>query len=352
LKIQSVTATGLFGHRSLLLMPDGASQFITGGNAKGKTSILRTIEAALIGFDDAAIHIDHDEAEVTLRTEAFTITRTKKRGEPAKLEVINEAQNVKVKSPAAYLKRIIKPVAFNPLSFVTAKTRDQRDMLLRTIDLKTDPDSLRADLMLNGATQASVDFLFSTAKPRFDLHALDVFDALYKEAYEVRKIAGALTDNATHYRVVLDELCGRVCASCCDVIKETARVKTCDTNESKASRADMDVVCKLLKDTIPGQLAQDVRFPVPWITATEDSIKWRGIDVAMLSGAERLRLALALVTSQLTNPEHLQLILIDGAECLDVEQDATLRERMATGDVQFIVTRVTEGALRNERIAA
>lgn len=114
--------------------PDGSMIVIGGDNAQGKTSLLDSIAMAIGGGDeipDQPIRQGASKAQIVLKTEEFTVTRTfSKSGSSL---TIQNADGAKIASPQALLDALTNRVSFDPLAFTRMPADKQADNLRKLV---------------------------------------------------------------------------------------------------------------------------------------------------------------------------------------------------------------------------
>ena len=155
----------------------GKINMISGGNERGKTSILETIEKALYNTDRRPKFVkgDSGKAEIYLELDnGIEINRTVKDGGKSTLKVTKDG--LKPAGPETYLKALLGKYAlvFNPIDFLSKKDKEQADILLEQIPIKvTKEDALK---WYGEAPEIS-----------YDQHGLVVCKILEKLFFEARK---------------------------------------------------------------------------------------------------------------------------------------------------------------------
>jgi len=120
--IQHLKITNLWGIREFSLEP-GAMTVIAGGNGTGKTSVLRSIQAAFEGFDGVCVRQGSERGEVLIDLGDIVITRTQTQG--GKYLKVTDAKGDTLAKPQTVLNGLMGASAghglrFNPVQFLTA----------------------------------------------------------------------------------------------------------------------------------------------------------------------------------------------------------------------------------------
>lgn len=134
------------------ITPEGNLVVISGANGEGKTSVLDAIWLALGGGKATAAIADplrhgttSGEAEVTMGD--VVVTRSFTADGKTKLSVRN-LDGTPVKQQQTFLDSLASGLSFDPLAFAHASERDQRAQLLPLLDLPFDPDELAAERLV------------------------------------------------------------------------------------------------------------------------------------------------------------------------------------------------------------
>lgn len=119
-------------------------------------------------------------------------------------------------------------------------------------------------------------------------------------------------------------------------------------NRMKAMQADIETLVgkseeltrkiELARD-LPGEILKTAEIPVAGLTVKDGIPLINGLPVSNLSEGEQLQLC---VDVALSNPNSLQIILIDGAEKLSEKNRKALYDKCKEKGLQFIATRTTD----------
>ena len=148
LKIVSLDAENVKRLRAVHITPDpdGSLVVIAGRNAQGKTSVLDSIWLALGGATASKrtprpVRDGEKHASVTLNLGDLIVTRTWDADGKSKLTVAS-ADGARYNSPQAMLDGLVGRLSFDPLAFVQADGKTQRQQLLELVDLPVDLEAL------------------------------------------------------------------------------------------------------------------------------------------------------------------------------------------------------------------
>lgn len=165
--------------------PSGA--IVTGKNAKGKTSVLRAIQAALAaqGIDASDIRIGSDKSEIMIDIDALKVRRSIT-PKSSTLKVLTADGDQKAK-PQTLLNDLLGPAAFDPLNFFLAKPEERRKLVLDCMPVEVTPEDLE---------KWGIDDISRAGIP-VDGHGLEVIERLHRVFYERRTEANRNTKEAS-----------------------------------------------------------------------------------------------------------------------------------------------------------
>lgn len=185
MKIKRLRFLNCLGIEELAINPGSVTK-ISGGNEKGKTSILESIEKALSNTKrrDKFVRVGADKAVIELETDTgLQIVRTVKEdaegNDQGTVKVLQDGKPVT--RPQTYLDELFRAsgkrsdvFAFNPVDFLAKKDRDQTDILLGMMPVEF--------------SEADAKVAFGDAFPALDYsrHGLQIMKALEKHFYDAR----------------------------------------------------------------------------------------------------------------------------------------------------------------------
>lgn len=152
MKILKLTANNFKRLSAVEITPDGNVVIISGKNAAGKSSVLDAIEAALCGgrsLPKQSIKIGEHRAEVTvvlgedenelgeLEPEYKVTRKFLGASSTLKVETVGETKS-EVKSPQAFLDKIVGDISFDPLAFMKKTPAEQRISMMAFLGLNVD----------------------------------------------------------------------------------------------------------------------------------------------------------------------------------------------------------------------
>lgn len=200
LRVQNVKSV-----RAADLTFDGTLQIIAGDTGQGKTTVLESIRAGLMGLDPELINNDADSADILLVLNMAKIHRLVNRDGDETLLVTDQDGN-KVKQAKRFLQAIAGRDIFNPIEWVqlgggdkkgkTERLRQQRDQLLNGIPMVLDAKRVRRMAgEIDPACAIAIDELgFESVD--FEQHGLAVCNELHGLCYEHRKALNIRADDA------------------------------------------------------------------------------------------------------------------------------------------------------------
>ena len=161
MKIIELKSENIKRVKAVEIIPKDNVVIISGKNDQGKTSILDSIWYALEGkasLKDTPMPIRKGEmkAEVKLTLDDFMVTRNWTANDKSYLKVTNR-EGLVYGSPQELLDSFIGRLAFDPLEFAQMKEKDQRDLLLKLVNVDIDSfdskiETLREYRRLQGQT--------------------------------------------------------------------------------------------------------------------------------------------------------------------------------------------------------
>lgn len=187
--IKRLVIKNCLGIEELVLTPGRVTQ-ISGGNEKGKTSILETIEKALFNTKRRAkfVRTGAEKAFIELETDdGMQVFRTVIEDE-AGLDngTVKVTQNgMPVKSPETFLKELFgiagrknNVLAFNPVDFMLKKDTEQTDVLLKLLPIQVTMEDCQK-------------WFGESVRVNYEKHGLQVLKDLEQWFYEARREASS-----------------------------------------------------------------------------------------------------------------------------------------------------------------
>lgn len=143
LNVAGIKITNMLGIQELELHPDGNVIQISGGNGKGKTSILESIKAALgVSSYSNLVRNGETQGEVVIDLNDLVIKKKFKAGGTDTLTVQGRVAGTdamsNISSPAKVLKGLIAPNSVDPLQLLSAKPKELLDAVLNAIPMEVE----------------------------------------------------------------------------------------------------------------------------------------------------------------------------------------------------------------------
>ncbi len=159
----------------------------TGGNAKGKTTVIRAIRAALLAQDISAdaIRSGRDRAEVLIDLDDFTARRViGPKKSSVSISQGNGDEARVIASKQAFLTELLGVTSLDPLELFLLRGKERRARVLAALPVSVTHDTLR-----NYAPDLPADFDVSG-------HGLEVLERARKRYYEARTEANRAVKDA------------------------------------------------------------------------------------------------------------------------------------------------------------
>lgn len=395
MKIVELRAENVKRLKAVEITPDGTLQVIGGRNAQGKSSVLDAIWLALGGGAAGRetvrpIRDGEDRASVTLDLGDLIVTRTwTQKGTALK---VSSADGATYSSPQKMLDELVGRLSFDPLAFTRLSPREQRDALLRLVDLDVDLDQLRSerDRLFADRTEVgrrgkaigdvAVDDTLPTEETSAGAYVrmIQARQERNREIESAREWAAshetAIKDVVSHIQRLQSELAElretqkkaleRVRflgdPEPIDELEEQLRLVE-DTNAAirvnNAARQQMEAKGALRReyealtaeiaalDARKAQALAAAAFPVDGLGFDDDGVTYRGVPLSQASSAEQIRVSLAV--GMALNP-RLRVLMIKDGSLLDDESMAAIKQQVSEHDFQLWIERVgdsDEGAV-------
>jgi len=183
-RITKLRVVNYRGIESLETELSAAGAVVSGGNAKGKTTVLNAIRAALVGrgIDAKDIRLGADRAEVLVDMDALSVRRviTPK----TSTVTVTNAEGFAAKKPATFLQELVGGAAIDPVELFLAPAKERRKQILAALPVTVTLEQLRK--------------WAPTLPDTFDCsgHGLEVIERVRKIAYDQRTAANAAAKKA------------------------------------------------------------------------------------------------------------------------------------------------------------
>lgn len=171
MQIAHVRIENILGIEELEFSPAGFTQ-ISGGNGKGKTSILEAIKATLrAGHDATLLRAGAKKGEVVLVLDDGT--EISRKVTETGSDTVIKRDGKKVAKPVDALRQITDALSVNPVDFLAAKPTERVRVLLESLPLTADVPRLE-----------TITGMRVTARP--GVHALTLIEEVRKAVYDER----------------------------------------------------------------------------------------------------------------------------------------------------------------------
>lgn len=173
--VTKILIKNVLGIETLAFKPGRRWTRISGDNGTGKTSVIESLKSILGGgvHDVKLLRKGTEQAEIGLELSDGIELQKIIKPESAEFKGIHPEMG-EIGRPVTYLNRIRDKIASNPVEFLTAKRKDQIDILLNSIPMTVTKEQL-----------SFVPELF-TKDIGFDAHALQVIEAIHKSVFSKR----------------------------------------------------------------------------------------------------------------------------------------------------------------------
>lgn len=400
MKIISLTAENFKRLVAVEIKPSGEVVTISGKNGAGKSSVLDSIWAALVGGDalpSKPIRVGENKARVKLDLgEVLVERRFTQSG--ATLTVTKESGAL-VSSPQAFLDSLIGALSFDPLEFVNisgektevGKNKKRLEMLRAVVKLDVDVDALDGKNATDFAERTDVNREAKSRRAQAD--GIKITGAVPATAPDIegltRKLADAAAtnsdiearkarrsqaaDDAKRLRANAEQLRKQAESSDAEAKKledqlasapplpepvnvesvksdlDAARLSQAafDANSRKqallAEAAKYERRSEALTSAIEARKAEKERaiasakMPVAGIGFDADGVTFNGIPFAQLSSAEQLKISVAVAMA--ANPK-IRIIRIADGSLLDDDNLAVIRDMARDNDFQIWLEKV------------
>lgn len=174
-KISRLQIRNFLGIDQLDLTP-GKINLLSGGNERGKTSVLEAIEKALSNNSRRPTVVRRHESEATLYVELSDGTEIDRRIRNDKSDYIKVTKDGKaITGPESYLKTLFNSESFDPTDFLLRTDKEQADILLELIEIDTSKEKV---LGWFGEAPENINY---------NQHGLRVLKSLESHYYAIRK---------------------------------------------------------------------------------------------------------------------------------------------------------------------
>lgn len=400
--------------RAVRIEPHGATVILGGRNAQGKTSILDAIEMAIAGgrhISERPVRDGARQGQIVVDLGELVVERTI--GKTGSTLVVKDRDGVKQRSPQAILDALCSKVAFDPLVFYREDPEKQNELLRRLVGIDFSDSTRQREALYNTRTETgrkakavraqSEGMMVPGDTPEKPVE-LDALLLQLREAHQSQtaarqqadKLAAAERDvssaetaveaaraalkqaevRAAAARMRRTQIQGEPAPVVVDpsgIERQVQNAQAINRNVDKRRRRDeleleannLDMIVEELTGAIEAidqqqreQLAA-VKYPVDGLSLGESGPLFKGLPLEQASGAERLRVSVAIGLA--LNP-RLKVLLVRDASLLDDQSLALVGEmaekagaqvwleRVGTGDPTAVI--ISDGQVLNGKAAA
>lgn len=213
LNVAGIKITNMLGIQELELQPDGNVIQVSGGNGKGKTSILESIKAALgVSTYSNLVRNGESQGEVVIDLNDLVISKKFKAGGTDALTIKGRIAGTdsmsSISSPAKVLKGLISPNSVDPLQLLMAKPKELLDAVLNAIPMEVEP--------------AKFSKIVAGRKVNTDCHALIAIAEAQKVITEERRDVNRDLKNA---QITMEQLQGTLPEELPDTFEIAAQIE-------------------------------------------------------------------------------------------------------------------------------
>jgi hypothetical protein len=393
MKIIKLQAENFKRLRAVEIEPDGSLVVINGQNGAGKSSVLDAIEAGLGGkrsIPGVPIRKGKKRAKVVIELEDMTIT-CKFTSKGSSITVVAKS-GASFKSPQTMLDRLVGTLSFDPLGFSRQDAKTQQETLRGIVGL----NFAEHDMKRNGIYQERRDVNRDVKRVEAHLDQLPHNDDAPAEGVSVSGLLAEVTRRREHngdvaYQQEKLDVCvanrdsaakdvGRLEGELAEVRAALVRFEKAEadqrthagglqeqptdeieaqiagaeeanrkrTQNAEHARVSDDLATATSKatsltdqidelDAAKAKTIHDAEFPVEGLGFDEDGVTFEGLPLSQASGAERLKVSVAI--GMKLNPD-LRVLLIRDGSLLDGDNLTVLQEMATDDDFQIWLERV------------
>ena len=373
--------------------PDGHMVVLTGKNAQGKSSALKSLFWAIGG--PKAVQIDQvvregaDKAVVNVELDDYVVTRSQTAGGTMTLKV--ETKDGKsFKSPQALLDSILSKSSIDPVAFIGLSAKDQVAKLLEIVKLSINPQEIDAKIksiyeertaigrvvkqlegQLAGMAEVADDVpnepvsasallaeleaanseISANGIKRDNLESYQQLIGQKKEEIktlqdEVARFEAWIEANESEINALVDPDIDTIKAKLADIDGINAKVRSkqdyVEVSDKLATQRDLAAACTTNINDFEAQkraALADAKFPVNGLGFGDGCVTYNDIPLSQASSAEQIRVSMAIAMA--TNPD-LKVIHIAAGSLLDSEGMNIIKELAEEGDYQVWIEKVDE----------
>jgi len=390
-KIINFQAENIKKIKAIEITPEGNMVILSGRNAQGKTTVLDCILWALEGktnIQEKPIREGENKGNIVLELEDIIITRKFKLDDGERvttaLEVVNK-DGCKFASPQTILDKLLGSLSLDPLAFMRMKAKEQREFLLKTINLSIDLDEVEnnkksfydrrtiVNREINRLEGAISEIIVPKDTPDVETNVselVQILSVMEKENNEFdekqvyiegtkKKINEAL-NNLSDLRESLlnaeDLLSAKKLHSDEEISEIKEKIsKSAEINKNvynKGQKENLEKDLKELKRTSNSHTTsidnlnkekdhalRNAKMPVAGLSIGEEELLFNNIPISQISDAEKLRLSCSIAMG---SESSLRVLRIKEGSNLDSEGLKILAEMAGEKDYQIWLEKVDE----------
>lgn len=357
---------------------DGKLIIISGKNAQGKTSLLDSIWMALAGtkaIPSKPIRDGEESADITLDIKGEKLSFTVKRTFTEKsstLTIVN-TEGKKYSNPQEMLNHLIGNLTFDPLAFTRLTNKEQVQQLMDITGLSF--EEIDGEIKFLREERTALGRVVKTFAKIEDDDIKAVTDLACKQEVSVAKLSEGYTKLSAEARVFVDAQ-GRILTlnkQLADLNKEVVELQKLKMPKEDLEKMKLDIegaeesnkairdakskanmhnsYCEkkngyeTMTETIKAKEEQkkkmlsEVKMPVENLSWDEDGVKYGELPFNQLSGAEQLRVSMAIAMSA---KPHLRVIVIKDGSLLDKDSLSVIETMAVDQDFQVWMECVDE----------
>jgi energy-coupling factor transporter ATP-binding protein EcfA2 len=397
MKIVQLSAENIKRLKAVSITPDGNLVVIGGNNAQGKSSVLDAIAMAIGGSEEIPerpIRDGQSKAEITLDLGELIVTRKLTAAGGPSL-IVKGKDGVKLASPQTVLDRLTSRVSFDPLAFQRMDAKDQTATLRKLVGLDFSAIDAEKKRLFDHRTEKNREVAAQKARlasmtqyageQTEEVSIADLTQKLHEanahngEVDKLVDAVGTAIDTVDSYQEAIDGLEKRLKETRekhAEAIKERDELKKrmedsepIDTNPIMAGIREADHINRRVRENAAyaketqslkaatkeandltekleaiekqkAELLAKAPFPVPGLAFDDSGVLYQGIPFAQASGAEQLRVSVAMGIAM--NPT-LKVLLIRDGSLLDETNLEMIAQMAAEADAQVWLERVGKG---------
>lgn len=328
MKVSSIEIINILGIKELKFSPGKVTE-VTGKNGAGKSSVLEAVKAVLKGGSQAhLLRNGEEEGQIVFVLDNGIEIRKIITKEETQVKMTHP-EHGKVSSPAKMIAGLADALSVNPVDFLTADPKKRIEVLMETMPLKIDPETMKSMV-------GNFDFM-ELSDVREDDHALKILDKARKAAFNRRQ---DVNRTAKEKRSTVEQLSTGI---------ERPRATVGDL------KAEAEVIAALLK---PLNAKRDERvaelsgLKLREMTAEQD---WREKEIQRIR--DDFELKINAITTRYSEPDELRQAIEaeiaekeKTAEAIKTEIERAIKSQTALDAVDMMTTDAQRLELKSEAL--